>query len=488
MPAQPGSSTGSPRAKASALSTSTRSAARSFSFLRRNRAHGSARADAAGLCPAVQRRPRAVGHHLAFALGIGGCAGAARTALRAARLRRRAHPLSGTPRARRRHAGLSLLSHGGGRAGLVPGPLPARAARRVRASVHAFGDPHRLHGDRAADSHGVYRGGSAGRRLAHRRDGALPGGASAARDGNHAVGGALRGDGGIRQCLRARGVGSRLRAARRRQYRRPHAQHPYRDRARDLQGRVRVRHCARLRADGHRRRRQRRARLAAGRRRPGVSPLFKAEGIVKRFGERVLFDAASLELETGNGYVLIGPNGSGKTTLLRVLAGLDFAQEGKLVYRAREAAAAGPYPEPWRREIVYAHQQPYLFRTSLADNVEYGLARSGMARERPAALAAEALAWAGLTARHGVPPHRLSGGEKQRAALARAKVLDPALLLLDEPTAHLHGEARAPVLELARPPITERHTVLIAPHDPEIIRLAILTRLRVSAQRIEVAE
>src|SRR5438309_8287383 len=307
-------------------------------------------------------------------------------------------------------------------------------------------------------------------------------------DLNHAVGGALRGDGGIRQCLRARGVGSRLRAARRRQYRRPDAQHPYCDRARDLQGRVRVRHCARLRADGHRRRRQRRARLAAGRRWPGVSALFRAEGIVKRFGVRVLFDAASLELETGNGYVLIGPNGSGKTTLLRVLAGLDYAQEGKLVYRAREAAAAGPYPEPWRREIVYAHQQPYLFRTSLADNVEYGLARRGMARERRAALAAETLAWAGLTARHGVPPHRLSGGEKQRAALARAKVLNPVLLLLDEPTANLDGEARAQVLELVRAPITESHTVLIATHDPEIIRLAILTRLRVSAQRIEVAE
>src|SRR5882762_5722456 len=112
--------------RASTRSPSTRSAARSCFFLRRNRAHGSPRADAAGLCSAFQRRPRAVGHHLAFALGIGGCAGAARAAVRAARLRRRAHPLSGAPRARRRHAGLSLVSHRGSRAGLVPGPLPPR--------------------------------------------------------------------------------------------------------------------------------------------------------------------------------------------------------------------------------------------------------------------------------------------------------------------------------------------------------------------------
>src|SRR5438445_10260062 len=125
--------------------------------------------------------------------------------------------------------------------------------------------------------------------------------------------------------------------------------------------------------------------------------------------------------------------------------------------------------------MVYAHQQPYLFRTRLADNVEYVLARRGMARERRAALAAEAHAWAGLTARHGVPPHRLSGGEKQRAALARAKVLNPVLLLLDEPTANLDGEAREEVLGLVHARVTESHTVLIATHDPDIIRLAIPT-------------
>src|SRR5439155_23455844 len=109
--------------------------------------------------------------------------------------------------------------------------------------------------------------------------------------------------------------------------------------------------CARIRADGYRRRRQRRARLAAGRRRPGVSALLKAEGIVKRFGERVLFDAASLELETGNGYVLIGPNGSGKTTLLRVLAGLDFAQQGKLVYRSEERRVGKECRSRWGADL-----------------------------------------------------------------------------------------------------------------------------------------
>ncbi len=219
-----------------------------------------------------------------------------------------------------------------------------------------------------------------------------------------------------------------------------------------------------------------------------MSPLLKASGITKRFGSRTLFDSASLELETGNGYVLTGPNGSGKTTLLRVLAGLDTAEQGSISYRGASASAAGRYPEPWRREIVYVHQQPYLFRTSLQGNVEYGLARRGVANERRRAVAREALAWAGLAAREHVPPHRLSGGEKQRAALARAKVLDPVLLILDEPTANLDGEARAQVLELVRVLIAESHTVLVATHDPEIIRLAILNRLVIAEQRVAAAE
>jgi tungstate transport system ATP-binding protein len=219
-----------------------------------------------------------------------------------------------------------------------------------------------------------------------------------------------------------------------------------------------------------------------------MKALLSASGIIKRFGKRTLLDGASLELETGNGYVLVGGNGTGKTTLLRILAGLDHAQQGQIAYRGHTASAVTGYPDQWHRDIVYVHQQPYLFRTTLLDNIEYGLARRGIAREQRRAMASEALAWAGLAAREQVPPHHLSGGEKQRAALARAKVLDPVLLLLDEPTANLDGEARAQVLELVRVLIAESHTVLVATHDPEIIRLAILTRLRIAGQRIELAD
>ena len=169
---------------------------------------------------------------------------------------------------------------------------------------------------------------------------------------------------------------------------------------------------------------------------------------------------------------------------MRILAGLDAVESGQLEFRGLRRPIAA-FPEAWRREIIYVHQSPYLFHTSLLGNIEYGLAVRGIEKKRRQLLAREALHWAGLAEREHVPPHKLSGGEKQRAALARVKVLDPTLLLLDEPTANLDGEARLQVLDLVTQLLTESHTVLVASHDPEIQRLAILNRLRIVGRRVE---
>jgi len=216
------------------------------------------------------------------------------------------------------------------------------------------------------------------------------------------------------------------------------------------------------------------------------APLFSLRQLDKRFGQRVLFTDVRLDLESGSGYVLTGPNGSGKTTLLRIAAGFEPADA--LVEFRGQRALIGAYPETWRREIVYVHQQPYLFHTSIEENLEYGLARRGLASAERKVRAREALEWAGLGDRRDVPPHKLSGGEKQRVALARAKVLNPTLLLLDEPTANLDGDARKQVLELVTALCIENHTVVVASHDPEIIRLAILNRVHVADGRIETAD
>ena len=215
-------------------------------------------------------------------------------------------------------------------------------------------------------------------------------------------------------------------------------------------------------------------------------PLFSLRQLAKQFGPRVLFENLRLAFESGSGYVLTGPNGSGKTTLLRIAAGLESA-DGLVEFRGQPSLITG-YPEEWRREIVYVHQQPYLFHTSIEKNLVYGLTRRGTPPTERAARVREALEWAGLSDRRDVPPHKLSGGEKQRVALARAKVLNPTLLLLDEPTANLDGDARRQVLELVTALCIENHTVVVASHDPEIIRLAILNRVHVADGRIESAD
>jgi len=201
-----------------------------------------------------------------------------------------------------------------------------------------------------------------------------------------------------------------------------------------------------------------------------MSELAVLLGVRKRFGDRLLFDIERLAIEEGRSYVLTGPNGAGKTTLLRILAGLERADAGEV--RVRGAA-------------VYVHQQPYLFHTSLRHNMEYGLRCRGVPAAERRRRAEEAIAWAGLGARRGTPPANLSGGEKQRAALARVRALRPDLMLLDEPTSNLDKEGRAQTLALLAQLRDERRTVIVACHDQEVIALSGLARLHLDEGRIQ---
>jgi tungstate transport system ATP-binding protein len=198
--------------------------------------------------------------------------------------------------------------------------------------------------------------------------------------------------------------------------------------------------------------------------------LLEAEGLVRRLGGRRVLDGIGLSLERGQGYVLSGDNGSGKTTLLRILSGLDAADAGVLRFQG-EQTTLPRYPDGWRLGAVYVHQHPYVFHTSVAGNIAYGLKARGEPRERWQQKVQEAIDWAGVRDVVDVPPQKLSGGEKQRVALARAKVLAPQLLLLDEPTANLDADGRRRTIELLARLCAEGVGVVIACHDREIIEL-----------------
>lgn len=153
--------------------------------------------------------------------------------------------------------------------------------------------------------------------------------------------------------------------------------------------------------------------------------------------DRTILDRVCLTLEHGVRTVVLGPNGAGKSVLLRVMHGLISPTSGSVRWSAREAPGA-----PRRQAMVF--QRPVMFRRSAMGNLRFALAVAGVPREERRGRAEAALERVGLSGIAHQPARVLSGGEQQRLALARAWMLAPEVLFLDEPTANLDpGSTRA---------------------------------------------
>jgi len=186
--------------------------------------------------------------------------------------------------------------------------------------------------------------------------------------------------------------------------------------------------------------------------------------LVERDGRPVL-TIDHLRIERGEVLAVLGPNGAGKTTLLLVLARLLKPRRGTLQFQSQ----AGPIENDlaYRRRLSVVMQEPLLLDRSVFDNVAAGLRfrhlPDGEVRERTAAWMEKLR----ITHLRGRPGLRLSGGEAQRVALARAFVLEPELLLLDEPFASLDAAARQVLRgELRRLLSETRTTTVFITHDP----------------------
>jgi len=208
-----------------------------------------------------------------------------------------------------------------------------------------------------------------------------------------------------------------------------------------------------------------------------MNTLLSVRGLKKQFGARRLLDIGLLEIEAASAYVLTGINGAGKSTLLRVLCGLEPAQCAQFEYEGRSLPLQ-PYPRLLRDAIVYVHQHPVMFSTSVPANVGYGLQVRDIGAAEIRRRVEAAMEWAGIAHLRHSRPATLSGGEKQRIALARARVLAPKLLLLDEPTANLDGPAREQVIALIPALIREGRSVVMACHDRDLIGLPQVRRLK----------
>jgi iron(III) transport system ATP-binding protein len=188
-----------------------------------------------------------------------------------------------------------------------------------------------------------------------------------------------------------------------------------------------------------------------------------AHDVSKHFGSTRAVDRADLCVERGEFVALLGPSGCGKTTLLRLIAGFEQPDGGTIAIEGRRVAG-GAWVPPERRHVGMVFQDYALFpHLTVAENVGFGLPRSGRAGRVADAL--ELVGLGGLESRY---PAELSGGQQQRVALARALAPRPSVVLLDEPWSNIDPLRRASMRdEIADILRTVGVTTLLVTHDRE---------------------
>ena len=173
----------------------------------------------------------------------------------------------------------------------------------------------------------------------------------------------------------------------------------------------------------------------------------RLEGVTKRFGSLVAVDNVSFEVEAGEFFVLLGPSGCGKTTTLRIIAGFEQPDEGHVYFDDEDVTRRKPYERETAMVFQNYARWPHM---TVFDNIAFGLKIRKVPWEeirRKVKWALELVRLEGLEDRY---PHQLSGGQQQRVALARALVVEPRVLLLDEPLSNLDAKLRVKMREELR--------------------------------------
>jgi iron(III) transport system ATP-binding protein len=208
-------------------------------------------------------------------------------------------------------------------------------------------------------------------------------------------------------------------------------------------------------------------------------------GVSKAYGDVVAVNDVSLTIEAGTLVTLLGPSGCGKTTTLRMVAGLELPSQGAILIGGRDVSGLPAY----ERDVGMVFQSYALFpHLNVIENVAYGIvprAASRAAAERTAGEALETVGLSGMAARL---PSELSGGQQQRVAVARALVLEPAVLLFDEPLSNLDAKLRRTMREEIR--ALQRRTqmtVIYVTHDQDEAlavsdRIVVMNQARIAQQ------
>ena len=215
---------------------------------------------------------------------------------------------------------------------------------------------------------------------------------------------------------------------------------------------------------------------------PGTVPppeaVVEVDGLSKVFAGPppvTALQPCTFTIRRGDYVAITGASGSGKTTLMSLLGLLDTPTTGRYLLDGVDVAGLSDRD----RSAVRAHQIGFVFQAfhllgyrSVADNVELGLLYQGVPRRQRRTRAAAVIDQVGLAHRHDALCSRLSGGEKQRVAIARTLIREPALVLCDEPTGNLDTATTAQVLGLVDELHAHGLTIVVITHDPAIAGLA----------------
>jgi len=200
-------------------------------------------------------------------------------------------------------------------------------------------------------------------------------------------------------------------------------------------------------------------------------PLFQLRGVSFHYETVRAIDGVSLDIEVGTRVALLGANGSGKSTLLRLLDGLSFPGAGSIAFRGQllteQQFAGDRFAFDFHRRVGLVFQNPdvQLFNPTVFDEVAFGPLQMRWSKSEIVSRVGAMLESMEIAHLKDRPPHRLSGGEKKRVALASVLVLDPEVLLLDEPTAALDPRSQSQIIDLLIGWGDGGKTVITATHD-----------------------
>ncbi len=199
--------------------------------------------------------------------------------------------------------------------------------------------------------------------------------------------------------------------------------------------------------------------------------VFEAREVRVRYNSVIALDGLSLSVRQGERVALLGANGSGKSTLLRILDGLIFPESGTVSFGGDELTeshlAEREFSFRFRRRVGLVFQNPdvQLFNPTVFDEVAFGPLQMRWPKEEIRERVGEAMETMGIAHLKDRSPHQLSGGERKRVALASVVILDPEVLLLDEPAGALDPQSQNQIIELLHSWRGGKKTVITATHD-----------------------